>query len=137
MTNSFEANLPEDVSNNEAAVMEIGIHFGWASVSNNDTVYPMVMSYGWNPYYKNEKKTAEVHIMADFDEDFYGEELRVIVLGYIRPEQNYDGLDALISDIHTDIHVARNSISRPGYAVFKDDLFLQPTSKPIANGHSG
>lgn len=52
------ANLPEDVSNNEATVMEIGVHYGWASVGNSDTVYGMVMSYGWNPYYKNEKKTA-------------------------------------------------------------------------------
>jgi riboflavin kinase len=52
------ANLPEDVSNNEATVMEIGVHYGWASVGSSDTVYGMVMSYGWNPYYKNEKKTA-------------------------------------------------------------------------------
>lgn len=34
----------------------------------------------------------EVHIFNDFGKDFYGQELRVIVLGYIRPEQNYDSL---------------------------------------------
>jgi len=27
--------------------------------------------------------------MKDYDHDFYGEEMRAIVLGYIRPEYNY------------------------------------------------
>lgn len=56
------------------------------------TVYPMVMSLGWNPFYKNEKKSAEVHIMHNFHRDFYGDELRVVVLGYIRPELDYTTL---------------------------------------------
>ncbi|KAF9176680.1 riboflavin kinase, partial [Haplosporangium sp. Z 27] len=42
------------------------------------TVHPMVMSLGWNPFYKNEKKSAEVHIMHNFHRDFYGDELRVV-----------------------------------------------------------
>lgn len=56
------------------------------------TVYPMVMSLGWNPFYKNEKKSAEVHIMHNFHRDFYGDDLRVVVLGYIRPELDYTTL---------------------------------------------
>ncbi|KAF9404845.1 riboflavin kinase, partial [Podila epigama] len=56
------------------------------------TVYPMVMSLGWNPFYKNEKKSAEVHIMHNFHKDFYGDDLRVVVLGYIRPELDYTTL---------------------------------------------
>ncbi|KAF9349008.1 riboflavin kinase [Mortierella sp. NVP85] len=91
------------------------------------TVYPMVMSLGWNPYYKNEKKSAEVHIMHKFHRDFYGDDLRVIVLGYIRPEFDYTTLEALIEDINIDIDVAHQSLKRPDYAAFKDDpLFTQP-----------
>ncbi|KAI9028564.1 riboflavin kinase [Hyaloraphidium curvatum] len=122
------ANLPEDVSNNEAAVMDIGIHYGWAGVGSSEEVYGMVMSYGWNPYYKNEKKTAEVHIFNKFGTDFYDEELRIIVLGYIRPEQNYDSLDALIADIQMDIQVAKNSLARPVYQKFSAASFLKPHS---------
>lgn len=59
------------------------------------TVYPMVMSLGWNPYYRNEKQSAEVHIMHDFHRDFYGDELRIVVLGYIRPEFDYTTLGKL------------------------------------------
>ena len=35
---------------------ECGIYFGWASVDDGP-VYKMVASVGWNPFYKNEKKT--------------------------------------------------------------------------------
>ncbi|KAF9114357.1 riboflavin kinase [Mortierella sp. AM989] len=90
------------------------------------TVHPMVMSLGWNPFYKNEKKSAEVHIMHNFHRDFYGDDLRVIVLGYIRPEFDYTTLEALIEDINIDIDVAHRSLERPDYAAYKEDaLFLQ------------
>ena len=78
-----------------------GVFYGWAQVrvhekdmyrSNDSKVHPMVMSLGWNPHFKNEKRTIEVHIMHDFQHDFYGEEMRVIVLGYIRPELEFNGL---------------------------------------------
>lgn len=90
------------------------------------TVYPMVMSLGWNPFYKNEKKSAEVHIMHNFHKDFYGDDLHVVVLGYIRPELDYTTLEALIEDINIDIEVAHRSLERPDYAAFKyDPIFSQ------------
>ncbi|KAJ3317511.1 riboflavin kinase [Boothiomyces sp. JEL0866] len=88
------ANLPEDEANSVGNVLETGIYYGYAQVGNNSPVYEMCMSYGWNPYYKNEKRSAEVHIIHQFEQDFYGEELKVIILGYIRPELNYTTLGA-------------------------------------------
>ncbi|KAJ3098933.1 riboflavin kinase [Phlyctochytrium planicorne] len=88
----------------------------------------MVMSFGWNPYYKNEKRSAEVHILNVFPQDFYGEELRVIVTGYIRPEKNYDSLDALIEDINIDIQVARNSLARPDYRSLQSHEHLKASA---------
>lgn len=36
-----------------------GVYYGWAQVGEvGSTVYPMVMSLGWNPYYNNEKRSA-------------------------------------------------------------------------------
>lgn len=76
---------------------DTGVYYGWSQIGEkNTTVYPMVMSLGWNPYYKNEKKSAEVHILHEFESDFYGESLRIIVTGYIRPEQNYPSLGKCI-----------------------------------------
>lgn len=58
-------------------------------MNGKDSVCEMVMSVGFNPFYNNSVRSAEVHIMKEFEDDFYGHEMRVIVLGYIRPELNY------------------------------------------------
>ncbi|PWN90654.1 riboflavin kinase, partial [Acaromyces ingoldii] len=94
-------------------------------IAPEDTrVFPMVMSVGWNPYYQNTSKTAEVHIMHQFPRDFYGLETRVVVLGYIRPEYNYVSVESLKDDIETDKRVAINSLARPHYQDYGTDPFL-------------
>ncbi|EEB92260.1 hypothetical protein MPER_09259, partial [Moniliophthora perniciosa FA553] len=92
-------------------------------------VLPMVMSIGWNPYYKNERLTAEVHIIHEFKHDFYGYQVRAIVLGYIRPELDYTSLEALIEDIDTDKRVALNSLNRPEYQKYTNDSHFVLPSK--------
>lgn len=79
-------------------------------------VYPMVMSIGYNPFYKNTVRSAEVHVLHRFGADFYGADMRLLILGYIRPERDYAGLDALVADIEFDCEVARRSLLREGWA---------------------
>ncbi|KAI1257803.1 hypothetical protein MGN70_000847 [Eutypa lata] len=78
-------------------------------------VYPMVMSIGYNPFYKNSVRSAEVHILQKFGADFYGAPLRLLILGFIRPELDYAGLEALVADINTDCDVARRSLAREAW----------------------
>lgn len=118
------ANLPQDVADSITDIIDTGVYYGWARAYHTDIVYPMVMSYGWNPYYKNEKRSAEVHIINTYPEDFYGEELRVVVLGYIRPELDYTTLDALIKDIKFDIEVCKNCLKRPEYEKYKNNEYF-------------
>ncbi|KAI9696912.1 MAG: riboflavin kinase [Bogoriella megaspora] len=88
-------------------------------------VHPMVMSIGWNPFYKNTVRSIEVHIMHDFEGiDFYGAHMNLIILGFIRPELDYVSKEKLIEDIKTDIEVAGNSLARKAYANFKHDKYL-------------
>ncbi|KAL0118571.1 hypothetical protein PUN28_009321 [Cardiocondyla obscurior] len=84
------ANLLESVISSLPKELNTGIYYGWASLRGE--VYKMVASIGWNPYYKNEKKSLEVHLIHTFPEDFYGEELKVIITGYIRPEKDFSSL---------------------------------------------
>ncbi|KAK0672970.1 putative riboflavin kinase [Cercophora samala] len=81
------------------------------------SVFPMVMSIGYNPFYKNDTRSAEVHLLHKFDADFYGAEMRLLVMGYIRDEKDYKGLDELVEDINFDCEVARQSLQRPGWRV--------------------
>lgn len=84
----------------------------------------MVVSIGWNPFYKNEARSVEIHIIHKFDSDFYNSLLNVSILGFIRKEQDYDGLQALIDDIKTDIEVGGRSLARKPYAQLANDPFL-------------
>ncbi|KAM0752959.1 riboflavin kinase [Meredithblackwellia eburnea MCA 4105] len=134
------ANLPDSSIAPYSTTLSTGVHYGYARVldpagtstpeecSAHDKVYPMVMSIGWNPFYDNQHRTAEVHVLHDFPADFYGKELRVVILGFIRPEFNYAGLDALIKDINTDKEVSLRSVERPAYESYKTDPFFSKAS---------
>jgi riboflavin kinase len=72
--------------------------------------------------------------MKNYEHDFYEKEMRVIVLGYIRPEYNYTSIgalpentcltkDALIEDIKTDMKVASESLKRVDYSAHKTSDF--------------
>jgi riboflavin kinase len=88
-------------------------------------IYPMVMSVGWNPYYKNTVRSVEIHILHDFGRDFYGHHLNILISGFIRPEYDYVSVESLIEDIKTDIEVTRRSLDREPYLKLKEDTFLR------------
>ncbi|KAJ2850248.1 riboflavin kinase [Coemansia brasiliensis] len=118
------ANLPSSIVDQNLDAVSIGVYYGWATVEGDDTVRPMVMSLGWNPYFKNEKKSAEVHIIHDYPCDFYGKLLKVAILSYVRPERDYQSLDDLVQDIKWDIKVAIESLKRPAYDQVKHVEFF-------------
>ncbi|KAK9089460.1 hypothetical protein Scep_028542 [Stephania cephalantha] len=95
----------------------------------------MVMSIGWNPYFNNTKKTIEPWLLHEFDEDFYGEDLRLAIVGYIRPEANFPSLEALIAKIHEDRQIAEKALDLPLYAGYKDSPHLL-TSPLQQNDHN-
>ncbi|KAI1826988.1 hypothetical protein F4861DRAFT_536465 [Xylaria intraflava] len=135
------ANLPVDASTTPwIAAARSGVYFGWASLSLPPThpnaasppspaasnsapqahaprfqVYPMVMSIGYNPFYKNSVRSAEVHVLHSFGADFYDVPMRLLVLGFVRDEKDYNGLEALVNDIHVDCDVARQSLARAAW----------------------
>ncbi|CAH1788203.1 unnamed protein product, partial [Owenia fusiformis] len=125
------ANFPEEVVDELPPSLPTGVYFGWASVDGGP-IYKMVMSVGWNPFYNNEKKSMETHILHTFEEDFYGSELKVVMVGYIRPEKNFKSLDDLISAIKSDIDTAHEQLEKPEYQIYKDNEFFKPT---LQNGH--
>ncbi|KAH8177179.1 riboflavin kinase domain-containing protein [Sarocladium implicatum] len=124
------ANLPVDESLTPwIADIESGVYFGYASLSpppqssttststsSTFATYPMVMSIGYNPFYKNTVRSAEVHVLHKFPSDFYGAHMRLLLLGFIRKELDYTTLEALIEDINFDCEVARNSLKRETWA---------------------
>ena len=57
----YLANLDEETVASLPSDLATGIYYGWAQLLDSNysyIIYPMVMSIGWNPFYKNEKKSA-------------------------------------------------------------------------------
>lgn len=77
----------------------------------------------------------ETHIIHTFKEDFYGEILNVAIVGYLRPEKNFDSLESLISAIQGDIEEAKKQLDLPEHLKLKDDNFFQVSKSKIMNGH--
>lgn len=139
------ANLPVDATLTPwISTIPSGVYFGYASLALPSThldkpdkdvapatsatiiasgetftsfhVFPMVMSIGYNPFYKNEVRSAEVHVLHSFSQDFYDCHMRLLILGFIREEKDYKSLEALIEDINFDCEVAKKSLDRHAWA---------------------
>lgn len=108
-----------------------GIYWGYARIgeamagNGNDNgnggglghTYTTAVSIGYNPTYGNSEKTIEPHLIAPQNhprrhssscgetlfQDFYGETIRLSVVGYLRPELPFEGLEKLTIAIKNDI----------------------------------
>ena len=114
------ANFPEEVVA-QLPPLKQGVYFGWGLVEG-DEVREMVMSLGFNPYYKNTKKSAETHILHQFPEDFYGRQLSICVLGFIRDMTDFHSLQELIDAIQGDIKAAKECLSSGEYDKYQEEL---------------
>lgn len=63
--------------------------------------YQGMLNIGTRPTVDGTVRTIEANIF-DFNKDIYGEKLQIDLLKYLRPEQKFDGLDALIAQISKD-----------------------------------
>ncbi len=69
-----------------------------------------VANFGNRPTFDKTDTLLEVHLF-DFDADLYTRHLRVALVDYIRPEQKFDGLEALKTQIAKDGVTAREMLA--------------------------
>ena len=106
------ANVEQDVV--DGMKLELtGVFLGWARVRGQ--VYKAVTSVGWNPHFGNKHKTIEPYLVGEFDRDFYGEEMALVLCGYLRPELSFTSLQALKDAIWLDIESARVALDEPRF----------------------
>ena len=63
--------------------------------------YKGMLNIGVRPTVDGTLRTIEAHLF-DFDHEIYGEDLRLELLHYLRPEQKFDNLDMLVRQINID-----------------------------------
>ena len=76
-------------------------------ISGLDQEYSGVANIGQRPTIDGSKYLLEIHIF-DFNQDIYRKKLRIHLIEFIRPEQKFDGLDALTAQIHKDSETAKS-----------------------------
>lgn len=72
----------------------------------NGQRYGAVTNIGVRPTFDGVAQRIETYIL-DFNDDIYGETLRVRFLQRLRGEQKFDGIAALVAQITTDVNAAR------------------------------
>lgn len=122
------ANFPTDVTEKLPKSLGTGIYCGWASVDDGE-VYKMVMSIGYNPFYKNTQKTMETYILHSFNRDLHGNLLKVCIVHYLRPEMNFNSVDDLIKAIKDDVANAEQELEKPDSKVYQSDRYFLPEAR--------
>jgi riboflavin kinase len=79
----------------------------------------------------------ETHILHNFNRDLYGCILKVCIVGYLRPEKNFDSLDSLIEAIQKDISDTQELLESPEFLKFKTHEFFSASESSSSNGQNG
>lgn len=72
--------------------------------------YNGAASLGVRPMFGENKPNLE-SFLFDFDGNLYGQHLSVALVDYLRPEMKFDGLDALVTQMHSDCDRARGILA--------------------------
>ena len=109
-----------------------------------------VVNVGYSPTFEgeeNREKIVEAHLITkaspmtkyegiansdennnnsaeEIEEDFYGETMRLQLIGFLQPEQKFDSFPDLIAQIHSDIGHADAALDSFPYVYSREDEFI-------------
>ncbi|MFW6415620.1 MAG: bifunctional riboflavin kinase/FAD synthetase [Thermodesulfobacteriota bacterium] len=90
-------------------VPKSGVYAVWAE--HEGQRYAAVANVGHNPTFGQEHLSVEVHI-CDFEQDIYGQQLRVHFVKRLREEKKFSGIEELLAQIRADIQKAREVLGK-------------------------
>ncbi len=85
--------------------------------------YGGILNIGYNPTFGEEQLVAETHIF-DFNEDIYGQPIKVNLLKFMRSERKFSGAGELSEQIGKDVLVAKTIL-----AAHQKELILSSTER--------
>ena len=83
-----------------------GVYACDVRIEGQSPTYHGVLNLGLRPTFSGEGLSLEVFLL-DFEGDLYGKQLEVFFSSFVRPEQKFDGPEALKAQIHRDIAQVR------------------------------
>lgn len=80
-----------------------------AKIKWKERVYYGISNLGCKPTVSEEKRIGLETYIFDFQQDIYGEQIQVELLHFIRPEQKFQSVEALVAQMKQDIRQVRQS----------------------------
>jgi riboflavin kinase/FMN adenylyltransferase len=104
----------------ERAIPANGVYAAWARLRLESQPsrglkverHRAVVNIGIRPTFDNGARTIEAHLL-DFNRDIYGQRLTLDFVAHLRPEQRFEGVDALVTQISRDVERARELLHLP------------------------
>lgn len=94
-----------------------GVYAGWLVRrwgSADAERLPAAISVGTNPTFDGEVRQVEAHVLGRTDLDLYDEEVVVEFTHHLRPTLKFDGIEALIDQMHDDVARAAELLRTAG-----------------------
>lgn len=88
--------------------LRYGVYAGYLVFQ--DKAYAGVMNVGITPTFDVKQPKLEFYVF-DFDQDMYGQKVKIIPVHYIRPEVKYENLDLLKEQIAQDVEKAKEILN--------------------------
>lgn len=98
----------------EIQLPAIGIYAGWLERADG-SVHPTSISLGHRPTFYERPEglpLLECHVL-DFSDDLYGEDVRVRFVAWLRGEERFDSVEALVAQIGADVEQTRALLGQP------------------------
>jgi len=121
-----------------------------------DVPHKAVVNVGYSPTFEgeeNKEKIVEAHLITksvdtildddgrtafvaeeDIEGDFYGEVMRLQLIGFIRSEKKFDSFPELVAQIHNDVANAADALDGSPFSDFKGDTFLDSDCSWMGSG---
>ena len=143
------ANLPYFNEALQEANIKNGVYFGWGKVQGNEHKFPCIANIGLSPTFvgeENRVKIIETYLIEKAPagtpipipapksteheplSDFYGQLLRISLIGHLREEKKFDSIKSLVAQIASDVEQAYRLLldieaqSSLGSSTDEDDL---------------
>jgi riboflavin kinase / FMN adenylyltransferase len=92
------------------AVPADGVYAGWLTADGERM--PAAISVGTNPQFNGTERTVEAYAIDRVDLDLYGMHVAVDFLTYIRGQEKFDTLDALLERMAEDVDRCRDLVAK-------------------------
>jgi len=86
-----------------------GVYACQLELERDGSLHPAIANLGFRPTFAEQSFSIEAHLF-DFSGDLYGEKVRIHFVDWVREERHFDGIEALVQQIHEDVGRVRTMI---------------------------